>query len=373
LSDNTFTIDDRASESQVSQISDSAVPSLEEQQAFVGEQNGAPKEYKKVLTAENEKSFELYDSEIDPKSAVADFNPFGDDEEVTLQKVKREKPALGDVQPTGQDAPQDQPAVPTGDIQPDEQDDNPVVKMNPSDDGGVVAEFKDGTVSHTKDGNTTTVKPDGTIIESRQDGTQVQTNTDGSVTTEKDGLIEHKAPDGTITVVDVEAGTVVEKGPDGKITKSVTRDDGLVETDLPNGDKKYSGENSDGPWSITKHKDGGFSYESEKTGKRDYDKNGEVTVTKNDADGNTVVEDPDGSKRTYKPDGTTVFDDGKGKKSTFYPSGVIVDESKDGTKVTHGKDKSKLIETPDGKRTYQDPNGERRELDEDEEIAYRYR
>jgi hypothetical protein len=367
----TLTIDDRATERQDSQISDSAAPSLEDQQAFVSDQNSGSKDYKKVLTAEHETSFQLYDSAVDPKSAVADFNPFG--EEVTLQKVPREHPALGEVQPAGQDTPQDQPAVPTGEIQPTGQDDMYGVKVHPSDDGGIIAEYDDGTISHTKDGETTTVKPDGTILESRKDGTQVQTNPDGSVTTEKDGMIEHKAADGTITFVDPESGTVVEKTPDGKVTKSTTRDDGVVESELPNGDKRYSGENAEGPYSITKHKDGGFTYESEKTGKRDYDKNGDVTVTKTDTNGNTVVEDSDGSKTTYQQDGTRVCDDGKGKKATFYPNGVIVDEFPSGTKITTGNDKSKLIETTDGKRTFVDPNGERRELDDGEEIAYRYR
>lgn len=331
--DNTLTTD-RVEESKDTQSHDNAMPSLEDQQQYTKDQGNGGRDYKRVFTGEHQEPFSIVDDAVAAENtAKGGFGPGKD---------------IGD------------------------DDDGEVSR---ADDGGVIVEYKDGTISHTKDGETVTVNPDGVTLLSRKDGTQIQTDPDGAVTTTSpDGkLIERVEADRkTVTVVDTENGNVVHKDADGNITKSTKREDGLIETDLPNGDKKFSSTDPKDQWEITKHKDGTTTFESPKTGRRDYDKNGDVTVTKTDDEGNTVVESPNGNRDTFKKDGTKIFEHENGK-STFYPSGVVVDELKGGTKITQGNDHSKLTEYPDGRRVYQDPSGKVRELDDDEEIAYKYR
>jgi len=81
----------------------------------------------------------------------------------------------------------------------------------------------------------------------------------------------------------------------------------------------------------------------------------------------------DGSTVTILPDNTAIVVDAEGNKSTRYPSGVRVQESTDGRKVIYGTDHSILTQDPDGTRIFTDPSGHVRALDDDEDVAYKYR
>lgn len=255
---------------------------------------------------------------------------------------------------------------------PEEASQDKVLKSHRQNDGTIVKEYESGAVEqyNPKDGSSVTVKPDQTIIEKRKDGTVVQTDKDGAVTTtSKDGIVTRKDETG-VTTVDEKSGLVVHQDKNGEVTKTVKRSDGVYETTLPNGDKRFDME---GNKTIVQHKDGSYDYSSPETGRRSY-KNGELQqVSKYDKDGNSVTEYPDGSRVTCKPDRTVITEDGKGNKSTLYPNKVLVDEKKDGTVVTYGNDKSVYTVHPDGTKTLEDGQGGVRKLGKDEEIAYKLR
>lgn len=311
------------------------------------------------------------------------FFGFGDEDIVTVGRVEHKKaadfgakPADGGAGATpadnGTDGKPDSAAAKPKDFQKQPaEDEDDIVRMHKQSDGTHVMEYKNGDVAvyDPKDKSIVTVKEDKTVVESRADGTVIETSPEGKVTTTKGDVTVTQDIDGTKTTVDSAKGLIITDR-NGEVTKTQRRADSW-QTTLPNGDKQF--DMDDETQYIQRH-DGGYEYFSKETGRRVYDKNGELqSVEKQDEWGITTKTFSDGTVVTVTPENTRTHDDGHGNKQTFYANGRVFEQYENGKTIDIAKDGSRVIQYKDGSRAYQDANGHREDLKDNEQVVFKNR